>query len=923
MTVRRTRALAAVCAPLLACVAAITTLVEPIANLRAQDVSILRVPLPASGMTLARGLSVGTFFDVVGRRSAAFGYEDRALEMWAYPLKVIDGFQLSFALEGYPVPVPVSELGGTIEVRPEATILTASHAAFSVRQILFAPIDEPALVLLLEIDTTLPMTITGSFRPVLRPMWPAGAGSATISWDAVARAYDIAEESGRFAGIVGVPRGVDRSVMPYQEEPRDVPVQFTVDVTSESAARSFVPIVVTASTAGRAEARATYERVVRRVTDLYGETTTHYARLLNGTARVSTPDARLDRAYDWARIGMDKGLATNPALGTGLVAGFRTSGNSERPGFAWFFGRDALWTVLAMNATGNVEDSRTALEFLAKHQREDGKIPHEISQSATLVRWFTDYPYAWASADATPLYVIAHADLFRTSGDRAFLTRHWPSIKKAYEFSVATDTDKNGLIENTNVGHGWVEGGALYPPHEEIYLQGLWIEASRSLIELATEMGDTATTTAAREAADRTRDAVERTFWLADRSHYAFATTRARTDRAIAEPGPERERRQRRLDELTDRDRRPEPLRDLLDEHTVLPAVPMWWQTLDATRADRALDEMGSAALATDWGHRLLSDRSLLYDPLSYHYGSVWPLFTGWASVAAYRYGRPHVGYQALMANALLTESGALGYVTELLSGDRHAPFGRSSHHQIWSEAMVVSPLIRGLLGVEPRQGGRELRIAPQLPADWNGATARGVMAGGTRLDVEVARVPGAVTIKVSPGGGENPGPLPTLALAPALPLDAIVDRVVINGRSTRHRTTRMGDVQFVDVAVPESSDAVTAEFRYRGGTEVYAHTTAPAMGARSEGLRILRSRADGTRLQLLLEGLAGRTYELSLRSSRRIRSLQGLTRATDPGVQRPSPGTAADPVLRVTFPDAGTGYVRREVTVELEPIGR
>ena len=110
--------------------------------------------------------------------------------------------------------------------------------------------------------------------------------------------------------------------------------------------------------------------------------------------------------------------------------------------------------------------------------------------------------------------------------------------------------------------------------------------------------------------------------------------------------------------------------------------------------------------MATDWGHRILSDRSELYDPLSYHYGSVWPLFTGWASVAAYRYGRPHVGYQALMANALLTESGALGYVTELLSGDFNAPFGRSSHHQIWSEAMVVTPLVRGLLGIEPLDGG-------------------------------------------------------------------------------------------------------------------------------------------------------------------------------------------------------------------------
>ena len=51
---------------------------------------------------------------------------------------------------------------------------------------------------------------------------------------------------------------------------------------------------------------------------------------------------------------------------------------------------------------------------------------------------------------------------------------------KAYAFSAATDADGNGLIDNSGVGHGWVEGGALSPPHEEIYLQGLWIEASRS-----------------------------------------------------------------------------------------------------------------------------------------------------------------------------------------------------------------------------------------------------------------------------------------------------------------------------------------------------------------------------------------------------------------------------------------------------------
>ena len=80
---------------------------------------------------------------------------------------------------------------------------------------------------------------------------------------------------------------------------------------------------------------------------------------------------------------------------------------------------------------------------------------------------------------------------------------------KAYRFSAATDSDGNGLIENTNVGHGWVEGGALYPAHEEMYLQGLWVAASRGTAELADAMQDGALAASARVAAERTRAALE------------------------------------------------------------------------------------------------------------------------------------------------------------------------------------------------------------------------------------------------------------------------------------------------------------------------------------------------------------------------------------------------------------------------------
>jgi glycogen debranching enzyme len=862
---------------------------------------VRRFQFSPSTLSLERGTTTGTFFDVVGRRAAAFGYEGRSLEVWVYPLKILDDFRLRFQIEGYPLPMAASDLPSTIQVAPEATTFTFSHAAFTARVVMYAPIDEPAVVLLLDIDTTLPMTVLGSFRPMLRPMWPAGAQTPNVGWDGSLAAYEMTEETGRLVGIVGVPGGRDRSLMPYQEEPRDVPLEFAVDVTRESARQRLIPIVVTGSIEGRTEARTAYTRVLGAVEKSFRQTASHYTDLLQRTLAVDTPDARLDTAFAWARVGIDKGLATNPTLGTGLLAGFRTSGNSERPGFAWFFGRDALWTSLALISTGALDNVRTALTFLERFQWDDGKIPHEISQSAMLVPWFTDYPYPWASADANVLYVIAHAELWRATGDRMVLGRHWPSIVKAYAFSAATDRDANGLIDNTGVGHGWVEGGALHPPHEEIYLQGLWIEASRGMGELATAMGDGAAADAARRAAERTRSALESTYWLPGQSHYAFATRQPRSGRTVAEPGPERERRQRRLDELA--------AARLVDEDTVLPAVPLWWGLVEPERADAQIDRLGSAALATDWGHRILSNRSLLYDPLSYHYGSVWPLFTGWASMAAYRYGRPHVGHQALLANALLTESGTLGYITELLSGDVNAPFGRSSHHQVWSEAMVVTPLVRGLLGIEPSDGGRRLRIAPQLPADWDRVAVQRVTAGGARMNVEAVRSAGGLAVRVTRTSAEDAAP--ALLLAPALPLDARVEAVTVDGKPVRPNIVRTGDVQFVEVAVPQPSADMRADFKVRGGSDVYVARSAPRAGARNEGIRILRSRADARALRLLVEGRNGRTYDLFLRTPRRPGAVQGGTLIRAQG---------RDPIVRISFEGADEGdYSRRDVVIALQ----
>jgi hypothetical protein len=95
------------------------------------------------------------------------------------------------------------------------------------------------------------------------------------------------------------------------------------------------------------------------------------------------------------------------------------------------------------------------------------------------------------------------------------------------------------------------------------------------------------------------------------------------------------------------------------------------------------------------------------------------------------------------MQNAGLTWALDAGAVTELLSGRFFQPLGRSSSHQTWSSAMVISPLLRGLFGLAWDAGNRNLRLAPQLPADWERALLKNVPLGNTTIDLTYERQAG------------------------------------------------------------------------------------------------------------------------------------------------------------------------------------
>ncbi len=599
-------------------------------------------------------------------------------------------------------------------------------------------------------------------------------------------------------------------------------------------------IVIAGSVEGRAAAEKTYQHLTSAYADLLRESAEYYRDYLGKTVNLELPDAQIQQAYDWARVSALQGMVNNPYLGTGLVAGYRTSGESQRPGFAWFFGRDSFWTSFALNAAGDFSSARTALAFIAKYQREDGKIPHEISQGANFVDWFKGYPYPYASADATPLYIIAVNDYVVESGDTAFAKEKWDSLWKAYEFLRST-YDEHGFPKNAGIGHGWVEGGPLLPVKTELYQTGLGIEALRALSNLAHAIGKEDVSNELSQGFDKQKPLMNEAFWVAEKKRFAFAL---------------------------DKDNH------AVDEPSVLATVPMWFGLLDEAKADAMITQLAGLDHQTDWGMRIISEHSPKFSGGGYHFGSVWPLFTGWAAVGEYRYHRSFPAYANLRANALLALDGSLGHVTEVLSGSNYQSLSTSSPHQIWSAAMVVSPLLRGMFGLRSDATKGTLTFAPHAPADWTSFRITNVPVGSAKLDLRYSKDPGEIRLEVKAAGDASR----TIDFQPAVSLRAKVLGVELNGKPVPFHVDSNGIDQHVITKIPVAGASNSLRIRIQNDFGLSYSSTLPAIGATSQGLRILSETWTPARDRLTINasGLAGSQYKLFVWGAGQIAVVEG-----------------------------------------------
>lgn len=629
------------------------------------------------GLLIHEGVGVD-YTNLCGRRILVNLRENGAFdEIWIHPFRFLK--KLNFSIDDRNF----DELNVYHKIYADRIV----HETDSLRLISFVSLDKPLAMFQMEFKDDRDHTVKIELESDTRIMWPFDEAfncGRSFNYSQEDGCVVVRTNDGMFCGFVKVDSPAKIS-WNTSEESLKVDLSLNVRERLSMCLGGFVESEDILKTVDFSQELRNYNRFVKEY--------------LENTLQIESNHATLDKTFEYAKLGTVKFFTSVPNLGEGLMAGYANSKPgwfSARPGYAWYFGRDSEWVSLALLGIGDWTTVRKNLEILMRYQRVDGKIFHELTSSGVV---------HYDAADSTPLFLLTVHRYWKHTNDSGFLKGVWDKVVKAFEFCLSTDRDRDGLIENTIEGHGWIEGGKLYGSCAELYLNAIWFAAVRGMIEMSNFMQDHGTLEKAELALSKVESALKK--FYDEKSGFYILGIRG---------GGEK-----------------------LNYLTVMTAVAVYLDSIDFEKSKHQVIPYAMNDFSTDWGVRIIGKSSGIYNPNGYHEGTVWPLFTGWVSLAEFKAGANLSGFNHLLSNLVNAKHFAKGYISEVYHGEVYKPSGICPH-QAWSESMAIQPLVEGMLGFAANAPHNSVSLSPQFPWNINRFIAKNLKVGDISMTLSFER---------------------------------------------------------------------------------------------------------------------------------------------------------------------------------------
>jgi glycogen debranching enzyme len=748
------------------------------------------------------------FIAAHGSKAIAMGYASSGLELWAYPLQLVSGYELGFRAAG-----ETSEMAGATLLRratydPEAVTRTYIGPDFIVRERLFVPRDEQAIYATYTVECRHKIEIIIHFKPVLDLMWPASVGGQNTHWDSAASAYVLADATHTYQALIGSTDIIAHDGILNSPQPGTSGRQLAFTIRGGSDANRSATVIVARNSPGTSPESRLRDLLTAEPT-FEAQARAHYVELLAHTLRINTPDPAINQQLAWAQIALDQASVCNEVLGCGLVAGYGPSRDARRPQYDWFFAGDGLVAVNALVDTSAFDQAKAELSFIAKYQdAHTGMIWHEISQGADPADWAIKYPYMFVHVDITFQYLIAVRHYVTSSGDTKWVQQNWQGLEAAYRYCASIINKDDGLPRIPSTKQGGNEQDRMT---DDLDLSTSWVAAASAFAQLSRVASHPQLAKEAQQQSEKAERSVAHRYWDDQRNSWIDGYD-----------GSGRPVFRRSLDAV-----------DLV-------------RILDQRRSASILDQVASSDFQTDWGTRGVAASSPRFDPNSYASGSVSALATSDIAAAFWAEHRPSIAFS--IWNSLLPWGtlDSMGHMHEVVAGDFYHQQTESVPEQTWSSAGFLSSAVDGLLGLETDARANHLTFSPHLPAVWASMSVSNIKVPSGTVAMTLTRVPDGLDLQIE----NNGGPL-ELTFAPEIPLAARLKGATLEGRpipvnKEEHPQDTHAALNF---KVPGGkSDCL---IRYEGGIAISVRDPVPLVGESSRGIKLTSVAYDSKTLVL------------------------------------------------------------------------
>jgi len=423
------------------------------------------------------------------------------------------------------------------------------------------------------------------------------------------------------------------------------------------------------------------------------------------------------------------------------------------PWFATVFGRDSIIAAF-QSLLLNPQLAIDTLRVLARYQgretndgrdEQPGKILHEYREGEMTRHGEMPFGPYYGSVDATPLFLILLSETWNWTADEGLIRELLPAAYRALEWiEKYGDFDGDGFVEYLRQAHrglinqGWKDswdanihrdGTIAQPPIALVEVQGYVYDAKYRMAGLLRSFGDTATADKLKREASELARRFERSFWMPQRGYYAMAL---------------------------DGQKRP------IEVVSSNPGHLLFTRIINKERARAITNRLMRDDMFSGWGWRTMSQEERVFNPLSYHRGSVWPhdnsLIAHGMSLNEFR--QPAMRALSTLFQAAMTFRDYR--LPELFCGvqrrDRDVPvhYPVSCSPQAWASGSFFL-MLTSILGLRPSAPRKELNIInPQLPEWLDFLRLRNVRVGRSRVSLDFSRRDNRTFCNVTDISGER-----------------------------------------------------------------------------------------------------------------------------------------------------------------------